>query len=219
MPSGDHTVAVTADGYEPQTVTRRVVDSATEIVEVQLTPKPARLTIASAAGAHVAVNGRPIGDAPIAAHELAAGSYLVGITRRGREPIVEQVELQRGESRTLTVDMHPTSRRRAVPWLGISAGALAVVAGGAAIFAFHYDGEMQDIEKRREGPGISEADLASYRADTSDRDGYRDAAWIIGGTAVGLGIAAAALYYFDTPQVGEHAIVPTVRSPAAAASA
>jgi hypothetical protein len=215
---GDHTVAVTADGYQPQTVTRRVPEGVTELVELQLQPKPAHLTVHAQSGARVEVNGRALGDAPLT-RELPAGTYLVGISRRGREPVSAQLVLARGEDKTLEVPMTRSWKRRAVPWLALSAGVLAIGAGVSVPFALHYDREMSSLDHERLTTGITQAQEADYRHDVSMRDELRDTAWTLGGVAVAVGVVTAALYWFDTPEVGEHAqVIPTATGTSAGLS-
>jgi hypothetical protein len=207
---GDHTVAVTAPGYTPVTETRRVVEGATELVAVQLVPKLARVAIAAPAGARVAVNGHAVGNAPVPVQELAAGSYVITATARGRDAAEQDVTVGRDEQKTVTLAMVPTGRRRVVPWLAIGAGVLAAGSVVSTVYAVHYDNEMSFIDHERTTEGISLATLADYHRVTDDRNTDRALAFGFGGAAVAAGVVAAALYYFDVPLPGEHAVVPTV---------
>ena len=211
---GDHTVAVTADGYEPVSETRRVVDGVTELVSIELQPLPAHLAIDIEDGAHVAIDGRAIGTAPLSAQELAAGKYLVVATRRGREPAQAEITLARGETRTLPLPMRRTGRRRAVPWLLVGAGAVAVGATVSALAADHYDHTMASLDAERTTTGITSAQLAQYRAATRDRDDLRTAAFGLGGAALVTAAIAAGLYYLDEPTPGDReptrAITPVI---------
>ncbi len=206
---GEHTVAVTAPGYAPVTETRRVVEGSTELVSVELVPKAARVTFSVEAGARVAVNGRAVGTTPLAVQELPPGTYLVSATRRGRVAVEQQVTVARDETRTMTMAMTPTGRRRVVPWLVVTAGALAVGAGVSAGLAVGDDNTMSSIDHLRTTVGITEAQLAQYRSAASDRDATRAVAFGLAGAAVATALAAAALYYFDVPLGGERVIVPT----------
>lgn len=202
---GDHVVEVTAPGYEPVTEKRRVVPGSTELVEVALQPRPAQLAVHTEDGAHVAINGRPAGDAPLAAQELAAGHYLVAITARGREPVVRELDLGRGESHSLDVPLHRTSRRRAVPILVWAGAGLAVGCGVMTTIAIVANGKMNDLESQRETVGLTISQLADYRNWSSRRDETRDLAWGFGAAAVTAGALAAVLYWFDTPTATERA--------------
>ncbi len=206
---GEHQITVEAPGYVSVSERRRVVEGATELVEVELAPKPAHLAIHVDAGAQVAIDGRPVGDAPLPAQELAPGHHVVAITTRGREPVVREVELARDQSKTLEIQLVQTGKRRAVPWLLGAAAGLAVLSGAATTVAIVSDGKMASIEHTRETTGITPAQLSDYHTWTRRRDDARDAAWIFGGVAVATAGIAAALYWFDLPRPTEHtAVVP-----------
>jgi hypothetical protein len=213
---GEHEIAVEAPGYVSVTERRRVVEGATELVEVELKPKAAHIAIHVEAGAQIAIDGRPVGDAPLPAQELAPGHHVVAITARGREAVVREVELARAETKTVDVDLVQTGKRRAVPWLfGIAAG-LAVLSGASAAYAVVSDGKMADLEHTRETTGITPSQLSDYRTWVQRRDDSRDAAWILGGAAVATAGIAAALYWFDVPRPTEHTAVVPAATPAGA---
>jgi hypothetical protein len=207
---GDHTVVVTAPGFVPVTETRHVNEGGTELVAVELVPKPARVTIQTEEGALVAINGHAVGTAPLAVQELPPGTYVVTATRRGRAAVEQQLTVARDEQKTVAMPMQLTGRRRVVPWLAVGAGVLAVGSTVSAILAEHYDNTKVSINDQRTTVGITEAQLAAYHTATSDRDATRAIAFTLGGAAVAAGVTAAAMYYFDVPLPGEHAIVPTV---------
>ena len=213
VPAGDHQVAVEAPGYFPVTEKRRVVEGATELVEVVLKPKPAQLAIHVDAGAQISIDGRPVGDAPLAAQQLAAGKHVVTIVARGREPVVRELEVKRGETRTLDVALASTSRRHAVPWLLGAAGGLVVLSGTSALVALAADSKMSDLEKQREANGITPQQLSEYNHQTTRRNDARDAAWVLGGAAVVTAGVAVALYWFDVPRPTERTTI--VPAPAA----
>jgi hypothetical protein len=203
---GEHDVTVTAPGYFPVQLKRRVVDGITELVEAELKPEPAKLVITTDDNARVEINGRFAGDSPLAPQELPAGAYTITLTRAGREPIVREVALGRGETKTIVADMHKTTRRKIVPWLAGGAGAFAIASTVTAIFAESKDHDLSALETRREATGWSTADASAYTSDVNKRDELRTTAWVLGGAAVATGAVAAALYFFDRPQPTERAI-------------
>ena len=214
VPPGDHTVEIAAPGYFPQSIKRHVVEGSTELVEATLEPKPAKLVVHAENGADIAIDGKPVP----AATELPAGHHVVVITARGRRPVLRELEIGRGEARTLDVSLEATAKRRAVPWVLGASGVLVAGTVTAALVARSHDETMQQIETKREQMGISADELARYHHETSQRDAYRDAAYIAGGAALATGAVAAALYFFDTPQLEERAIVPTATATSAGVS-
>lgn len=199
-----HVVKVTAAGYFPLQVERRVVEGATELVEVELKPEPAHLAIETEGGAQIAIDGRP--SAPVS--EVVAGKHVVVVTRRGREPVVRELELGRGETKKLEVSLGYTGKRRMLPWLVGGAGAFAVLSGLSVLGALSEDGKMSSLASTYRTSGFTVDQLAEYRSDAQRRDDLRSSSYVLGGVAVAVGLAAAAVYYLDNPQPSERAIVP-----------
>jgi hypothetical protein len=203
---GEHEIEAAAKGYFPITEKRRIADGATEQVEVTLQPKPGRLTVRVDAGVHVAIDSSPVGDAPLAVQELRAGHHVVAITARGREPVVHEIDVARGEEQTVDVGrLRRTFKRKLVPWLWGGAGALAIGSGITAAIAIGDDKHMTSLEHQRETVGLSIAQLADYRTTGRHRDEARAAAFATGASAIAVAGVAAVLFWFDTPTVGERA--------------
>jgi hypothetical protein len=207
---GQHVIEVTAPGYFPVKLERVAVDGATDVVEAELQPRPAHLAIRVEDGARVEIDGKPVGSAPLAVQDVASGHHLVKITRRGREPVIEELTLARDQQRALDVHLARTGKRRAVPWLLGGAGLLAIGSGVATGFALSADSKLSSLEHQRDTTGISTAQLAELQHEANRRDGYRDLALGLGGGALAAGAIAAAFYWFDTPEPGERGIVPVV---------
>jgi len=210
---GEHVIVASAPGYFPSTVKRVAIDGASDVVELELQPQPAELAIHAEAGAEITIDGKPVGTTPLAAQALPAGHHVVAITRRGRDGELRDVQLARAEHKTLEVPLAATGRRRAVPWLLGGAGALAIASAATALVSWSADSDFSKLQDERVKTGITQAQYDTLEHDISRRDSYRDAAWVLGGAAVATCAVAAMLYWFDTPQPGEHAprvIVPTV---------
>jgi hypothetical protein len=202
---GDHTVEIVAPGYIGQKITRHVVEGSTELVEATLEPKPAKLAVKTEDDAHIAVDGKPAD----ATTQLAAGHHVVVVTARGRQPVLRELDLTRGQDTTVDVALEKTGKRRAVPWVLGGAGLLAAGTVTTALIARSHDEEMQSLETKRLTVGLSTDELSRYHREVSQRDAYRDGAYALGGAAVVAGAVAAALYWFDTPHVEERMVVPT----------
>ena len=211
---GDHTVEIAAPGYIGQKLTRHVVEGSTELVEATLEPKPAKLAIRTDEGAHIAIDGKPAD----ATTQLAAGHHVVVVTARGRQPVLRELDLARGQDSTVDVDLARTAKRRAVPWVLGGAGVLAAGTVAATLVARSHDDEMQKLEAKRETVGITADELDRYHHEVSKRDAWRDGAYVLGGAAVAAGVVAAALYWFDTPHVDERMVVPTASATGAGVS-
>ncbi|MDB4960349.1 MAG: hypothetical protein JWP01_348 [Myxococcales bacterium] len=193
----DHVVRAEADGFAPIEKKEKMPKGRSELVELELQPLPARVTIATESDASVSIDGRGVGTTPLAELEVPAGRHVLTIVRRGREPVSRELVVERGQVVRIAQPLEATRRRASVKFVAggaIGFGTLALVAAGAAIV---QDGRASDrLEHLRTG---NQSDDGGYADARDRRDRLVMGTWIFGATAVGLGIAAGVLYYFDTP--------------------
>jgi hypothetical protein len=140
------------------------------------------------------------------------------VTARGRQPVLRELDLARGQDTTLDLALVKTGKRRAVPWVLGGAGVLAVGTVATAWIAHSHDENMQSLEAKRESVGISAEELDRYHHEVAKRDAYRDGAYALGGATVAACAVAAALFWFDTPHVDERMVVPTATPTSAGVS-
>ena len=206
---GDHIVEVRAPGFFPIRIARRAVEGASDVVEAALRPEPAHLTVHTDDGASIAIDGKPAGTAPLAAQALPAGRHTISITRRGREPVVRELQLGRDQALALDAPLAKTGKRRALPWLLGGTGVLVAGSAVTAVLALSADDQLGKLERERTTTGLTAAQFHALQDDQSKRDRYRDAALALGGAALAAGAVAAAFYWFDSPQP-ERALVPAI---------
>lgn len=110
VPIGEHRVRVEAPGHEPEELSVRVREGATERRRVRLVPLPApqgRLLVATGGvRARVTVDGTPRAETP-AALSVSAGEHRVDIAAEGYLPWTGRVEVGAGESEYLDVTLVP----------------------------------------------------------------------------------------------------------------
>jgi hypothetical protein len=91
---GRHRVIISAEGYKP--VERRVLIQAGRVaaIDQNMTEKAALLTVKTEAGAEVLVDGRPVGEAPMARPvELASGEHRVVVGKNIYQVYAEDLKL------------------------------------------------------------------------------------------------------------------------------
>lgn len=204
VPPGEHVVTIEAPGYEPQTRKVVAVEGSIVAVDVALTARPAALTIAVESGTRIRLDGREVGVAPLAAPlSVPAGPHLVTLTRRGRRGVAQELEVDRGEARTLDVSMHATTQRRVVPWLLGAGGVFALGSAGLSIGALVAQGDAEDLDAKRQAGSITEAEALAYDDAIDRRDERRTWALATGAVALGLGVTAGLLYVFDSDPAGD----------------
>lgn len=209
---GPHVVRAEAPGFAPLERTHDAVSGKSELVELELQPLPAKLLITTEKGARVSVDGRGIGAAPVTPVELAAGRHTFTIIRTGREPVAREVVLERGQSVTVSENLAPTERRRAVTWVFVGAGLGALFTTTTAIAAMHQDGvaegHLRDLELGNQDPALRN----SYASARDLRNQLRTSAYLAGAATITVGIVAVALYYFDNPSAEGLRVTPIATS-------
>lgn len=196
---GKHVVRAEAAGFAPVERTEDIQDGASELVELELSPLPAALSIKTEKGARVSVDGRGIGTAPVPPVSLPAGRHVFTIIRSGREPVARELVLERGQSVTIEQKLVATERRRAVTWVLVGGGALALFTTTTAIAAFHEDSQASDDFRELQKGNADPYLRASYANARSLRDQLRTSALLGGIATFGVVAVAAFLYGFDTP--------------------
>ncbi len=208
---GVHKVHVEAEGYLPVDTTERAVKGSSNVAEIVMTPRPARVTLVTERGARIRVDGRVVGTAPMQTLELPAGKHLITISRSGRKSSAREIEVGRGQELKLDEPLTKTARRRAVPFVATGAALLAVVAISGGVFAFvettRASDELAAIERGDQRPDAADR----YATHIKRRDEVLTATYITGGAALALGAAAAALYWLDRPADEQQVrVTPTV---------
>jgi hypothetical protein len=195
VPPGEHVVAASADGYFPEE--RRIkVGTGVAPIPFELKARPATLEIKSQPDARITVDGRPVllrGTRT----EVPAGRRWITVSARGRRPVSREVTLEPGKQLTLDAPLQPTTQRRAVRWVAVGAGALAVASLATAAVSISASFSAADLRDRAEPLSADEADdYVEYR---DRRDRFRTASVWLGGAAVVTAAAAAVMYYADEP--------------------
>ena len=196
VPAGEHVVAAVAPGYARAEKKVRAVAGAPQLVPLELQPLPARVTVKTEGGAAISVDGRHVEGLTF---ELPAGKHLLAVTKRGREVAGKDLVVTRAQTVDLDVPLEPTLRRRAVPWVAITAGTAGVfaLAGWAVTLKWQRDAQ-HDLADINHG-NASAAELDDYNTTRTRRDAARAGTIVLGSLAVGVGLTAAWLYYFDRP--------------------
>jgi tetratricopeptide (TPR) repeat protein len=199
--AGDHQVKVEAPGHFPEELAVAAVDGELSITKVDLRPKPALLTLRAPGGAEVAVDGRPVGETPLARPlEVPAGRHFLTLGKRGHRQFARELSLDLGQLRTIDVELEKTGQRRAALWILAGGGALLVAGGVTTTLAFVHQGEAQELDDARASRNLTADEVRSYARHVDRRDDFRLASTILLGGTVALGVTGLLLYIFDTPR-------------------
>jgi PEGA domain len=190
---------------------QRAVQGAASLVEIELQPMPAKLTVKTEAGARITVDGRTTGGSANVI-ELAAGKHLVAVTRLGRESWGREITVARGQQLAVSAPLVKTGRRRAVPWVVGGAGVLGAIALASTAGALVANAEASDLRDAIAAGNATPATGDDYDTQVHRRDDLRTSALVFGGAALVTGAIGFALYYFDRPSAETIRIAP-VASP------
>ncbi|HEY3803621.1 MAG TPA: hypothetical protein VGL61_13480 [Kofleriaceae bacterium] len=233
-----HVIEVRADGYQPVTKRAVAIAGQSQLIEVELQPKPATIAVTTDDGAAIALDGRPVATAPASPiersgsagprsapereHEVlidaAAGKHIVTITLRGHEPFGRELAVTRGQAVTLVAPLAKTGRRKAVPVLLGGAGGLAVASLITGLVALDRNNAASDLRAKIAAGNQPPSEADAYDADVTSRDHFVDATWALGAGAIVLGATALALFYFDEPGAERVRIAPVATPTAAGAT-
>jgi hypothetical protein len=206
----EHLIEVVADGYFPVEKKLIAVDGQSSMLEIELKPRPAAVTVKTESGARISVDGRPVATAPTAALEVPAGKHLITVLRRGREPFAREIEVTRGDALTFAAPLVKTGRRRAVPWVLGGAAVLGVAAVTTSIFAGVHNSNANDLRDDLDGGNRPPSDGDAYDDEVRSRDRYVTATWVFGGAAVAAGTIGVLMWAFDTPSAEGAQITPVI---------
>ena len=206
----EHLISVNADGYFPVEKKTIAVDGQSQLIEIQLQPKPAAVTVKTEDGARIVVDGRPVTATASGTVEVPAGKHLIAVLRAGREPFAREIEVTRGDALRLDAPLVKTARRRAVPWVLGGAGVLAGVAVTTGILAAIHDGNASDVRAQLDAGNRPPSDGDVYDAEVRSRDRYRTATWVFGGAAVATGAVGVLLLLFDSPSAEGVRVAPAI---------
>ncbi|NUP05559.1 MAG: PEGA domain-containing protein [Polyangiaceae bacterium] len=164
-------------------------------------PIPARLRVEAPSGAEVQVDGIVVGTAPLLTPiDADPGPHDLIVTENGHHPHIERVQLERGKTKSITVDLDPTPQRIGA-WVAIGAGAAGVATGVVfGVLAVVEDRRAQDLLDNSSGD-LSEADQKTYDDAISARDNDRIGSGVAAGAGLALFVTGALLFSFDDPKL------------------
>jgi tetratricopeptide (TPR) repeat protein len=195
-----HHVVVTADGFVTEERDITAVNGQIVALDVTLKEKPAVVTIAAPGGAAVQVDGRPVGETPLLAPlQLGSGAHLITLAKNGHDAFSSELDLARGESRTLTAPLPTTKQRSIAIGMLVSSGIVALGGGVCAGFAAGFFNAAQSINSKIGKVNITADDASSYATYKDLRLAMLYASGISFATAAVLAATGLVLYVFDSP--------------------
>ncbi len=198
---GKHRLVVSARGYETKKRKLTAVRGHVHAIPVTLAPKPARLTIAAPAGAAIFVDGDRVGMTPLDEPlELEPGAHRIAVTMTGYHAYRKRMDLERGKSASIEVDLPITQQRIGAATLlgGGSLGlAMGVVFGVVAVVDHRA---AANLRSGALGP-LDASRQVEHDALIARRDDFRVGSAVAAGFGLGLFLVGGALFILDEPVV------------------
>lgn len=189
---GKHRLELAAPGYEPLKRQFVVRPHRVYVVDLELTPKPALLSVASKDEAEIYIDEVFVGAAPLdEALRVEPGRRQVDVLLNGHHPFREHIEIPRGEAALLKAELDRTPQRVSAITLlsfgavgiatAIATGVVATVTDRAANDAFDPDEEKRLLKRG---------------------DDFAVVSGMAAGVGLGLTLFGGTLFVLDEPDVG-----------------
>jgi hypothetical protein len=197
---GKHHVDITAEGFFPEQ--RELVALAGDLIPeiVTLRERPATVVVAAPGGSEIYVDGVYAGaGGDHVTLELPSGMHRMVVAESGYRVALRSLDLERGKTQTIRVELERTSQRKAAHVLFITgAGALAAGAVFGAL-AVRAEDQAQDFLAQKAQGNVSAEALAEYDDDVAARERYRIATAVSLASSLGLFITGFFLHELDRP--------------------
>jgi hypothetical protein len=200
---GKHAIIVMADGYIDSEMTGVAVERRLVVVAVDLLPRPATIHLSAPDGADIALDGRPLGQAPLLRPiQTNAGDHYVAVTDRGRHPFVRELQLDKGDDVTVTANLEQTSQRDvsfymlggSAIFFGATVATVIIALGSEAHARFL-------LTKLDRGMNLTILERDMYNDDRSRRGDMITVSSVFLATSIGLGVTGGLLFFLDVPSV------------------
>jgi hypothetical protein len=201
---GNHRVVVRAEGYHD--AEREVTAVAGELIPVSmvLAELPGTLQLSAPDDAEIYVDGAfvSLGGQGVAL-PVASGHHKVSVAQNGHRMAVHEVDVPRGGSRELDVELEPTGQRMTSHVLLIGGAVTLGAATFLTVMAAVSEDAAQEFLVKSERENVRPAELVRYQADLQRRDRYRTMAGINFAASLGLLVTGLFLHELDQPRAEE----------------
>ena len=197
---GKHHVQVDAPGFYP--IQREVNAIAGELLPtpVSLRERPSTLSIWTASGADIYIDGEFLsegGDGIVV--QLAGGKHRLAVAQKGHRVAIRNLVLERGKAQSIRVELEQTSQRIASQAMFIGGAAALGASLVASALTIRAEGQAETFLGRREQGNVKAGDLIRYNSTITDRDRYRIGTTVCLAASAGFFITGLFLHVLDEP--------------------
>jgi len=201
---GRHTIEVEADGYFGVELTRTAAKGDIAVIDVELKPKPGKVTVKMQEGASLFIDGKLHGTGPLKLPvTLPMGSYRFDVIDNGHNAVARTVEVARGGALTMDTELTWTTQRHTAMWLFVGSAVMLANSGLALAIALEQNSQAKQIADRlAAGKALTAEDIEDYNNHLELREALKTASWVGIGIAATGGLIAALMWGLDTPTPG-----------------
>lgn len=198
---GKHIARISAPGYHPAEQEIIAVENRLVVAEVELTPKPALLTVEGVSGAALWVNGRRMATLPLSGPiSLPAGRYLLTLTHTGHRAWARDITVERGGTAALIAQPETTLQRDLSYYVFAAAGATMASSGVIGLLALTDDQDATRLLDKRDVEGLTVAERDDYESLVIRRNNRTATSVVLLGAAAALAITGSLLFALDDPR-------------------
>ena len=134
VPVGAHQIEIRPDGLPPHEEQVVVLAGQRSRVNPTLRPRPAptgRLRVmANVPGTRIALDGDPLGAAPVARDGVSAGEHIVEATADGYEPVQQVITVEPGQQRVVSMRLEQPTARPGRIVINVDVAASSIIVDG-----------------------------------------------------------------------------------------
>ena len=197
--AGKHHAVISADGFVSEERDIMAVEGQIVALDVPLKEKQARVVLTAPSGATVSVDGRAVGDMPVAPIDLPSGTHVLTLTKNGHDAYSHEIELGRGEQRRVDAPLPVTKQRVIAEALLVTSAVTVVAAASFAVIAATYLAQAEAILTKKGQQNIDINDYNAYNDARSNRTTWLDTAAASFAGAGVLAVTGLVLFVFDRP--------------------
>ncbi len=199
---GEHFIEVGAPGHH--TERRRVLmeEGQRLALAMQLKPLPGTIRVRGPKGAALAVDGVSYPKLPVSQElQLPSGRHFVTVTKRGRVPYAQELELHSEETLELDAATGP-STQRVVSYVLMGLGGASLVTSAVTMgVAFSAQRRAQALEDQRVSMSLTTSEYDTYARELQRRSRFRTAAIATAAAGGPLLVTGLLLMLVERPRV------------------
>ncbi|PRQ01237.1 PEGA domain-containing protein [Enhygromyxa salina] len=199
---GPHEIVVRADGYHDFVRSFDVPEGTTFQVQAELEDMPGAVGVVGPKGAVVLLDGRVVGELPLAHPvEAESGPHVVSVTKNGYRPFSKDIVLVRNGQSSVRAALD-VSNQRFTSFFFLGLGAVGVISSAVLIgLSVERQNRALVFDRQRKNAQLTTNEYNSYLELVDSRNALRTGAVFSGLGGAVLFVTGVALYVFDDPRL------------------